>query len=373
MPRRWKARPILPPRPTAITSSYERLRRVFRKSPVEARAKGADRPAVLGLVLAWAAGQDLLGGRPESAEHHARDAAELEGGDPDASAAALLLAAEAWFEADEPRRAEILLVESHYRAYSALNRGVALARLALLYHERNVPLGFRFYAPRALRILDREACCGIHPGADVSAARLACAVLEYHHRRDEPERSGRAHSVLQRARDAEPATTVKGLKYHGLALGRLQEWLAAEKTFADAAHIAEDHDLRGCDGVFVYAAVLTAVHEQDFVRANRWFKKAHIRRLTVEEKAFYRQFRELAKMAKKHRPLSGDEKEKFLRNKRRRERAAERKAEVLVAEGQSPKKPAKKKAAKKKAAKKKKATPKKKATTKKKTAPKKKR
>jgi len=190
---------------------------------------------------------------------------------------------------------------------------------------RSVPLGFRFYAPRALRILDRGQATGLHPDTDLDAARLSTAVLEYHHRRDEPERSGRAFAVLDRVREADPFTTVQGLKYHGVALGKLQEWEASFRVFAEAAKIAEECGLRGCDGVFVYAAAVK-VHEKDFPGAKRLLSRVHIRRLDRPEKDLYRQFRHLVSAAAELKPLSGEKAEKFLRAQKRRAKAAEKKA-----------------------------------------------
>jgi hypothetical protein len=184
-------------------------------------------------------------------------------------------------------------------------------------------------------VIDRGRCTGVHPEADRDAARLATAVLEYHHRRDEPERSGRAFAVLDRVRDADPAITVRGLRCHGVALGKLQEWDAAWKVFAEAARIAEERDLRGCDGVFVYAAALK-VHEKDFPGARRLLGKVHIRRLDRAEKDLYRKFRHLVEAAAELKPLSGEKAEKFLRAQKRRERARERKAlEAQAGEGEA--------------------------------------
>jgi hypothetical protein len=181
-------------------------------------------------------------------------------------------------------------------------------------------------------------------------------VLEYHHRRDEPERSGRAFAVLDRVREADPFTTVQGLKYHGVALGKLQEWDASWRIFSEAGKLAEERDLRGCDGVFVYAAAVK-IHEKDSAGAKRLLSKVHIRRLDVPEKKLYRQFRHLVEAAAELKPLSEAKAEKFLRAQKRRAKAAEKKAaERIAAEGGAaplaPAPPVKKKPAKRKIAKK---------------------
>jgi len=323
-----RANPLVAPLSPSDARGLSRLRRLHRSDPEEALRKGSRQPRLLGLLHARLAVEAAQEGDVASALACAREAASVPGGAPDAAAAGILAAVSAMPPGSE--EAEPLLLEAWSTAAGPLGRGVAMARLALLYRERGIPLGFRFYAPRALRILDRESATGLHPDADRDAARLACAVLEYHHRRDEPERSGRAHAVLERVRDADPATTVQGLKYHGLALGRLQEWEGARRTLLEAASIAEDCDLRGCDGVFVYAAAVMA-QEKDFTGARRLLGKVHIRRLEPSEKTLFRQFRHLVTTAQKHRPLKAEEAEKFRRAQRRRELRAQKKVEEKAA------------------------------------------
>ena len=345
-PRR--ARPVLPPMTDEVEKGAERLARAFRRDGAAALANAADRADLLSLLHARLAAEKAAEGDAPGALAEARAAAGR-GCLKDAAAAALLAAAEAEARIGAGSDAESLLLESFETAAAPLGRGAALSRLALLYRERGIPLGFRFYAPRALRILDRGSATGLHPAVDLDAARLATAVLEYHHRRDEPERSGRAFAVLDRVREADPFTTVQGLKYHGVALGKLQEWDASWRIFSEAAKLAEDRDLRGCDGVFVYAAAVK-VHEKDFAGAKRLLSKVHIRRLDLKEKALYRQFRHLVTATAELKPLSEDKAEKFLRAQKRRERAAEKKAadrtaaEAAAAAPAPP--PAKRKAAK---------------------------
>lgn len=342
MTRMRRARPILPPQEPAAERAADRLVRLHRKDPESAGAACAARPGLLAVLHARLAAEKARDGDPAGALAAAREACAVPGGDPDAAAGALLAAAEAEIADGTGAGAEALLLEAFDMARAAIGRGTALARLALLYRDRSVPLGFRFYAPRALRVLDRGAATGVHPGADRDAARLACAVLEYHHRRDEPERSGRAFAVLDRVRDADLATTVQGLKFHGLALGKLQEWEASWKAFAEAARLAEEHDLRGCDGVFVYAAAVM-VHGKDFPGARRLLQKVHIRRLDPPEKALYRQFKHLVATAAEHKPLTGDRAEKFLRAQKRRAKAAEKKAAEETAPAPAPEPPPAKK------------------------------
>ncbi len=325
MPGR-RTSPVLPALPGELERAAERLHRELRKDPAGAHGKDGDRADLLSLLHARGAAEKAAGGDAEGALAEAR-AADRPGAVRDAVAAALLAAAGA-----EPDP-ECLLLECFETAQAPLARGAALARLALLYRERGIPLGFRFYAPRALRILDRGNATGLHPAVDLDAARLATAVLEYHHRRDEPERSGRAFAVLDRVREADPFTTVQGLKYHGVALGKLQEWDASWRIFSEAAKLAEERDLRGCDGVFVYAAAVK-VHEKDSAGAKRLLSKVHIRRLDRPEKALYRQFRHLVEAAAELKPLSEAKAEKFLRAQKRRAKAAEKKAaERIAAEG----------------------------------------
>jgi hypothetical protein len=343
MPRGRRARPILPPPPPALERAAERLLREWRKDPASAASRAAGRGDLLSLVRARLAAERATEGDAAGALAEARGAGAIPGALPDARAGALLAAAEAEAASGAGAGAESLLLEAYEAAEAPLGKGTALARLALLYRDRSVPLGFRFYAPRALRILDRGQAAGLHPDSDRDAARLAAAVLEYHHRRDEPERSGRAFAVLDRVRAADPFTTVQGLKYHGLALGKLGEWEASWKVFAEAARLAEEEDLRGCDGVFVYAAAVK-VHEKDFPGARRLISKVHIRRLEPAEKEVYRQFRHLVEAASELRPLPAEKAERFLRAQRRRERAAEKKAletTLPPAEGAAPPEPPK--------------------------------
>ena len=318
----------------------------------EVAAVASSRGDLLAAVHARLAAEAAVGGDAARALAEARAAAAVPGATGDPVAAALLSAAEAEAAAGEGAGAEALLLEAFDAARAPLGRGTALARLALLYRSRSVPLGFRFYAPRALRILDRGNATGLHPAVDLDAARLAAAVLEYHHRRDEPERSGRAFAVLDRVRDADPLTTVQGLKFHGLALGKLGEWEAAWTVFTEAARIAEEGDLRGCDGVFVYAAALK-VQEKDFPGARRLLSKVHIRRLEPAEKDLYRQFRHLVEVTAALRPLPQEKAEKFLRAVKRREKAAERKAQAALQPAPEPEPepaPARKRARKRAAA-----------------------
>jgi hypothetical protein len=330
MPRGRHARPVLPPPPEAAERACDRLLRLWRTDQASAAEKAGGKPVLWTLLHARLAAERAGDGDPAGALAEARAALAVPGGDRDAAAAALLAAAEAEAGSGAGTGAESLLLEAYEVAEAPLGKGTALARLALLYRGRAVPLGFRFYAPRALRVLDRGQATGLHPAADLDAARLAAAVLEYHHRRDEPERSGRAFAVLDRVREADAATTVHGLKYHGLALGKLGEWEASWKVFAEAAHLAEERDLRGCDGVFVYAAAVK-VHEKDFAGARRLMEKVHIRRLEPPEKQVYRQFRHLVSTAEEFRPLQGTKAERFLRAQKRREKAAERAAEAAGA------------------------------------------
>ncbi|MCK6480372.1 MAG: hypothetical protein L6R43_09520, partial [Planctomycetes bacterium] len=330
MTRARRARPVMPPPGAGAARALDRLHRLHRRDPAEAARKAAGQPGLQSALHARLAAERAREGDAAGALAEASAAAALPGGDPDAVAAALLAAAEAEVASGPGEAAEARLLDAFSAASSSLGRGVALARLALLYRDRSVPLGFRFYAPRALRILDRGAATGLHPAADLDAARLACAVLEYHHRRDEPERSGRAFAVLDRVRDADPFTTVQGLKFHGLALGKLQEWEASWKVFAEAARLAEEHDLRGCDGIFVYAAAVM-VQSGDFAGARRLLSRVHIRRLDPGEKKLFRQFRHLVETAQEHRPLPGPKAEKFLRAQRRREKLAEKRLEEEAA------------------------------------------
>ncbi len=341
MTRVRRVRPILPAQEPAAERAADRLLRLHRRDPAAAREACASRPSLLSVLHARLAAERAREGDAAGALAEAREACAVPGGDPDAAAGALLAAVEAEVAAGGGGGAEALLLEAFDAARSAVGRGTALARLALLYRDRSVPLGFRFYAPRALRVLDRGAATGVHPGADRDAARLACAVLEYHHRRDEPERSGRAFAVLNRVRDVDLFTTVQGLKYHGLALGKLQEWEASWNAFAEAARIAEENDLRGCDGVFVYAAAVM-VHGKDLAGARRLLQKVHIRRLEAAEKTLYRQFRHLVATAAGHKPLTGDRAEKFLRAQKRRAKAAERKAAEEAPAPPAPEAPPKK-------------------------------
>jgi hypothetical protein len=325
MTRGPRTRPIVPPSPADVERAVDRIHRLWRKDAAAALERCAGRADLLALVRARRAAERGAAGDVAGALAEAREACSLPGAPGDAVAGGLLAAAAAEAASGDGAGAEGLLLEAHEAAEAPLCRGTALGRLALLYLDRGIPLGFRFYAPRALRVLDRGRCTGIHPEADRDAARLATAVLEYHHRRDEPERSGRAYAVLDRVRDADPAITVRGLRCHGVALGKLQEWDAAWKVFAEAARIAEERDLRGCDGVFVYAAALK-VHEKDFPGARRLLGKVHIRRLDRAEKDLYRRFRHLVEAAAELKPLSGEKAEKFLRAQKRREKARERKA-----------------------------------------------
>jgi hypothetical protein len=344
MPR-GRVRPVLPPLPGPLDRAAERVHRLWRKDPAAAREKAAGKGDLLSRVHARFAAERAVEGDAPGALAEARAACALPGADRDAAAGALLAAADAEARAGEGTGAEGLLLEAFEAARAPLGKGTSLARLALLYRDRSIPLGFRFYAPRALRVLDRGQATGLHPDADLDAARLATAVLEYHHRRDEPERSGRAFAVLDRVREADPFTTVQGLKYHGVALGKLQEWEAARKVFAEAAKIAEEGDLRGCDGVFVYAAAVK-VQAKDFPGAKRLLSRVHIRRLDRAEKLLYRQFRHLVEAAAESKPLTGEKAEKFLRAQKRREKAAEKKAleslqpaapAVATAEAEAPK------------------------------------
>jgi hypothetical protein len=332
VPRGRRARPILPPLPGPEERALDRVHRLHRSDREEALRRAAAKPDLLALLHARLAADRAEEGDAAGALEEARAAASCPGATGDAVAGALLAAARAGEGAGAAAEAEALLLEAFEAARASLGKGVALARLALLYRGRSVPLGFRFYAPRALRLLDRGEATGLHPEADLEAARLATAVLEYHHRRDEPERSGRAFAVLDRVRTVDPALTVQGLKYHGVALGKLQEWEAAWRVFSEAAALAEEHDLRGCDGVFVYAAAVK-VHEKDFPGARRLLGRVHIRRLDRAEKDLYRKFRHLVEAAAELRPLSGEKAEKFLRAQRRREKAAEKKAQEGLQEG----------------------------------------
>ena len=326
----------------------DRLLRAWRRDPEDAIAKSGGRRDLIAAVHARIASEAAAAGDAAAALAASRAAVEAAGHGGDAVAAALLAAAEAEAATGDGAGAEALLLEAFEAAAAPLGRGTALARLALLYRARSIPLGFRFYAPRALRVLDRGNATGLHPAADRDAARLAAAVLEYHHRRDEPERSGRAFAVLDRVRDAEPMTTVQGLKYHGLALGKLGEWEAAWKVFAEAASIAEERDLRGCDGIFVYAAALK-VHEKDFPGARRLLARAHIRRLDPAEKGLYRQFRHLVEATASLKPLPQEKAEKFLRAQKRRARLAEKAAQSAQEPVPEPKRSSPKRRAKAKA------------------------
>ncbi len=310
MPRGQREGPVLPPPPAALAAAVERIRRIHRKDPAAAFARVADDPPLGALLSAHLAADAALGGDAAAAQRFAA-AALAAAPRGDAGAAALLSVACAAAAAGDRDREESSLLDAVALAGSDLCRGAGLARLAMAYAARGIPLGFRFYAGRALRLLDQDGVCGVHPAVDRDAARLAAELLEYLHRRDEPGRGSRAHAVLERVRDVLPECTVRGLKFHGLAMGRLKDWEAARRAFLEAARIAEARSLRGCDGVYVYAAAVRA-QEGDFPGARRLLSRAHIRRLDDAEKALFRQFRHLVAAAAEHRPLRGERARRFL-------------------------------------------------------------
>lgn len=312
MGRKRRIGPLLPPIPAAGASAVDRLRRLGSRDPAGAAARAAGDAFLAPGLLAERAHDARVAGDLPGAMALAEEALALSGAHGGAVAAALHEGIAAALEGGDEERAEAWLHHLLDGPASPLaHRTLALVRLAMLYRRRNIPLGFRFYAGRALRFLDDDELPGRHGGFDLEVAHLATAVLDYLHHRDEPSRGLRAWHVLMRVREADPATTVQGLKFHGIAEGRLQHWDAARDAFLDAARVAEEHRLRGCDGVYVYAAAVR-VQEKDFPGARRLLDRVHIRRLPADEKVLYRQFRSLVDAATVHRPLRGEKARRFL-------------------------------------------------------------